>query len=153
VAVRVRREVGRLAQTSRGRCLVALVHPEVAAALDEDAQWTDALARESGKTILVRARPGAHVERVSVLASDSVEAAEQEAAATQNGKGGALVWLEPVHGEVGGPEEDDGEAWPAPAAVASRSRGVLARLRSWWAGRSAARRIALRREGTHVGGR
>ena len=152
VAVRVRREIGRLAQTSRGRCLVAQVHPEVAAVLAEDAHWTDAVARESGKTILVRARPGVHLERVSVLASDSVEAAEQEAAATQNGRGGALVWLEPVHGEIDGPEEDDGEAEARATAstVTSRSRGVLGRLRSWWAGRSAARRIAFRREGTHA---
>jgi hypothetical protein len=90
-----------------------------------------------------------------VLASDSVEAAEQEAAATQNGRGGALVWLEPVHGEIDGPEEDDGEAEAraSASAVTSRSRGVLGRLRSWWAGRSAARRIAFRREGTHAGGR
>jgi hypothetical protein len=145
VAVRVRREIGRLAQTSRGRCLVALVHPEVAAVLDEDAQWTEAIARESGKTILVRARAGVHLERVSVLASDSVEAADLEAAAAQNGKGGALVWLEPVHGALEGPEEDNGEAWaPAPAGTL-RPRSVLGRLRSWWAGRSAARRMALRR--------
>jgi ribonuclease G len=145
VAVRVRREVGRLAQTSRGRCLVALVHPEVAAVLGEDAGWTDAIARESGKTILVRARPGVHLERVSVLASDSVEAAEREVEAAQNGKGGALVWLEPVHGAPEGPEEDNGDAWVPPAAGTPRSRSVFGRLRSWWAGRSAARRIALRR--------
>ncbi len=147
VAVRVRREVTRLARTTRGRCLVAQVHPEVAAVLGEDAGWTDAVSRETGKTILVRARPGVHLERVNVLASDSVEAAEREAASAQNGKGGALVWLEPMRGEIlGQPDEDDGDPWERPALAASRRRGVLGRLRSWWEGRSAARRLALRRE-------
>ena len=153
VAVRVRREIGRLAQTSRGRCLVAQVHPEVAAVLAEDAGWSDAIAQESGKTILVRARPGVHLERVSVLASDSVEAAEREAA-TANGKGGAPVWLEPVRGEtLGATDEDDGEAWTPPLHLSPRSRGLVGRLRSWWTGRAAARRTALRREGQQVGGR
>jgi ribonuclease G len=151
VAVRVRREIGRLAQTSRGRCLVARVHPEVAAILSEDAGWTDAIAQASGKTVLVHAQPGVHLERVSVLASDSVEAAEREAAA--NGKGGALVWLEPMRGEMlGGPDEDDAEAW-TPRPIRSRSRGLFGRLRSWWIGRSGARRIAVRREEMQVGDR
>ena len=82
---------------------------------------------------------GVHLDRVSVLASDSVEAAEREAAA--NGKGGALVWLEPMRGEMFGvPDEDDGEAWTTPRPIPSGSRGLLGRLRSWWMGRSAGRR-------------
>ncbi len=149
IAVRVRREVTRLASTSRGRCLVALVHPDVAAVLGEDAGWTDAVSRETGKAILVRVRPGVHLERVSVLASDSVEAAEREAASAQNGKGGALVWLEPMRGEMLGQlDEDDGDAWTRPASVSFGARRFLGRLRSWWEGRSAARRMALRRETT-----
>jgi ribonuclease G len=152
VAARVRREIAHLAQTSRGRCLVARVHPEVAAVLEEHAGWTDVIAQASGKTILVHPQPGVHLERVSVLASDSVEAAEREASAA-NGKS-ALVWLEPMRGEMlGGPDEDDGEPWTAPVATASGSQGLFGRLRSWWAGRSAARRIGLRREGTRVGDR
>ncbi len=128
VAVRVRRELGRVARTSRARALVAQVHPEVAAALAEDAGWTDAIARESGKTILVRSRPGIHLERVSLVAGDSVEAAQQEVASVENGKGAATAWLEPMRGEVPDvADEGNGESWPAP-------RGLLGRLRSWWGG-------------------
>ncbi len=128
VAVRVRRELGRVARTSRGRVLVAQVHPEVAAALAEDAGWTDAIAREYGKTVLVRSRPGNHLERVSLVAGDSVEAAQQEVAAVENGKGAATAWLEPMRGEVPDvADEGNGESWPAP-------RGLLGRLRSWWGG-------------------
>jgi len=129
VAVRVRRELGRVARASRARALVAQVHPEVAAALAEDAGWTDAIARESGKTILVRSRPGIHLERVSLVAGDSVEAAQQEVASVENGKGAATAWLEPMRGEAPDDvaDEGNGESWPAP-------RGLLGRLRSWWGG-------------------
>lgn len=136
VAVRVRREIGRLARTSGARYLVAQVHPDVAAALNEDGAWTDAVGRESGTTIVIRARPGVHMERVAIFGGESVEAAERETAAAQNGKGSALVWLEPMHGEIGAPPQEDGAAWEPPAPARARPRGWLRRLRSWWAGRS-----------------
>jgi ribonuclease G len=140
VAVRVRREVARLAGTSRAQCLVAQVHPDVAAALAEDGAWTDAVARDSGKTVLVRARPGIHIERVAIFGSESVEAAERETAAAQNGKGSALFWLEPAHGETAGaPTEEDSATWEATASAHEQPRGWLRRLRRWWAGRSRSR--------------
>lgn len=137
VAVRVRREIGRLARTSGARCLVAQVHPEVAAGLADDGAWIDTVARDSGKTILVRARPGVHIERVAIFGSESVEAAEREAAAAQNGKGSALVWLEPMPGEMrGAPPEEDGATWEASAPARSQPRRWFRWLRSWWSGRS-----------------
>jgi ribonuclease G len=140
IAVRVRREVGRLAGTSRAQCLVVQVHPDVAAALAEDGAWTDAVARDSGKTVLVRARPGIHIERVAIFASESVEAAERETIAAQNGKGSALFWLEPMRGETAGaPAEEDSAAWEGPVPTRGQPRGWLRRLRSWWAGRSRSR--------------
>jgi ribonuclease G len=139
VAVRVRREVGRLAGTSRAQCLVVQVHPAVAAALAEDGAWTDAVARDAGKTVVVRPRPGIHIERVAIFGSESVEAAERETAA-QNGKGSALFWLEPTHGETAGASaEEDSGAWEAPAPSGGHPRGWLQRLRSLWAGRSRSR--------------
>ena len=156
MAVRVRRELARAARASRAPCLVAEVHPEVAAILAGDARWTDTISRESGKTIFVRSRPGAHLERMDLLAGDSVEAAAIAVASAGNGRGAVDGWLDPARGEVlDVPDGDDGDPWPAPDP--GGKRGILGRLRSWWGGRFAARRMgALRRErthATHAGGR
>src|SRR5207237_82302 len=80
MAVRVRRELARAARASRAPCLVAEVHPEVAAILAGDARWTDTISRESGKTIFVRSRPGAPLERSDLLGGDPGEAAGPAAA-------------------------------------------------------------------------
>ncbi|HYM91110.1 MAG TPA: hypothetical protein VEW91_05700, partial [bacterium] len=80
-----------------------------------------------------------HLERVSLVAGDSVEAA-QEVASVENGKGAATAWLEPMRGEVpDAADESNGESWPAP-------RGLLGRLRSWWGGTRG-------RESARAGGR
>jgi hypothetical protein len=153
MAVRVRRELVRAARTSRPPCLVAQVHPDVAAILAEDAAWTDAISRESGKTIHVRSRPGTHLERMDLLAGDSVETAAKEVALAENGRGAGHTWLEPMRGEMLDVPDDGDGGGPAPPALWGK-RGLFGRLRSWWEGRIAARRMeALRREGTHVGGR
>jgi ribonuclease G len=133
MAVRVRRELGRLAGTSRARGLVVQVHPEVAALLEENASWRDTLARESGKAILIRAQPGIHLDRMSIVQSDSVEAAEREAAAVNlDGSKGETLWLDPVRGEVLDlPDEDATEPWSAARAFPLRQGGVLARMRAW----------------------
>ncbi|TMI79984.1 MAG: Rne/Rng family ribonuclease [Bacillati bacterium ANGP1] len=150
MAVRVRRELARAARASRAPCLVAEVHPEVAAILAGDARWTDTISRESGKTIFVRSRPGAHLERMDLLAGDSVEAAAIAVASAGNGRGAVDGWLDPARGEVlDVPDGGDGDPWPA--GDPGGKRGILGRLRSWWGGRVAARRMgALERERTHV---
>ncbi len=112
----------------------------MAAELAEEGAWTEAAARDSGKTVVVRARPGIHIERVAIFGSESVEAAERETAAAQNGKGSALFWLEPMHGETAGASaEDDSATWETPAPSRGHQRGWLRRLRGWWAGRTRSR--------------
>lgn len=141
VAARVRRELRRLAGTTRARCLLAQVHPEVAAVLDEDAHWLLALAQESGKTILIRPRPGIHLDRISLLYADSREEAEQEALdVRQDGKKAEVLWLDPVRGEaLDLPDEDTIEQYvPAEGPAEGRS-GFLGWLRSWIDTRRAAR--------------
>ena len=140
VAVRARRELARLARITSARIILAHVHPDVADILAEDAPWTEALERETRKTIVIRPEVGVHLEHVSLLSADTVEAAEREAAA-QNGRGRTRLWLEPVHGGVLGPSQDEeaAEAWqPEPLGQPrSRRRGLMGRLRSWWGGRLA----------------
>ena len=148
VAVRVRRELVRLAQTSRGRVLLAQVHPEVAAALGEDGHWREALERETRKTVLIRAQPGVHLERVNLSSAPSVDAAEREAAASRNG-GNGTVWMGPIRGEALDLPDEDGVAAPPSA----RRRGALGRLRGWWGGLFAPRRATIRmwrKEGTRA---
>ena len=93
---------------------------------------------------------------MDLLAGDSVEAAAIAVASAGNGRGAVDGWLDPARGEVlDVPDGDDGDPWPAPDP--GGKRGILGRLRSWWGGRFAARRMgALRRErthATHAGGR
>jgi ribonuclease G len=148
VAVRVRRELVRLAQGSRAAVLLAQVHPEVATCLDEDARWREALERESGKVVLVRAQAGVHLERVNVVSAASAEAAEREAASSLNGRGGP-VWMEPSRGEVLDLPDENGTA----SRGAAPRRGLLAKLRTWWGGALAPRRAAprlWREERTHA---
>ena len=131
-AARARRELRRLAGTSRARSLVVQVHPDVAALLDEDTLWRDTLARESGKTILIRAQSGIHLDRMSILQTDAVEALEREPVSGRpNGDQGEAIWLDPVRGEVLDlPDEDAAESW-RDAEASPRQKGVLARVRDW----------------------
>jgi len=133
VAVRVRRELGRLAATSRTRVLIAEVHPEVAALLDEDAPWRETLAQRSGKTILIRPQPGVYLDRITLLQADSLEAAERQAAAARsNGQRSQKFWLDPVRGEVLDlPDEDAMESYIPAGARRGTSTGLLARARAW----------------------
>ncbi|HKV45005.1 MAG TPA: Rne/Rng family ribonuclease [bacterium] len=139
VAVRVRRQLVHQARGSHAGVLLAQVHPEVAACLDEDGGWREALERESGKTVLVRAQPGVHLERVNLVSGASAEAAEREAASSLNGKGGR-VWMEPSRGEVLDLPDENGAA----SRGAAPRRGLLRRLRTWWGGVVAPRRAARR---------
>jgi len=149
VAVRVRRELRRLAATSQARCLVAEVHPEVAALLGEDAGWREALALESGKAILILPRPGMYLDRVSLLQADSPEAAEREAtAARPNGQRSETFWLDPVRGEVlDVPDGDALEPFVSAGARRPSVGGLLARALAW----IEAHLIARPRGATHTG--
>ena len=143
VAVRARRELARLARIAAARIILAHVHPEVADIMAEDAPWTEALERETHKTIVIRPEAGVHLEHVSLLSAETVEAAEREAAA-QNGRGRVRLWLEPGRGGVSGGLEDEEEAWQAEpvSRPRARRRGLMGRLRSWWGGRLATWRPA-----------
>lgn len=140
VAVRVQRELRRLAVTSRARCLLVHVHPEVAALLDRDPSWREQLEQGTGKTVLIRPLPGIHLNRISVVQSDSVEAAERESAvARRDGQRGEVLWLDPVRGEgLDLPEEERLDA-RYPGVTPRPSPGPLARLwervAAWRAGR------------------
>ena len=98
-AVRARRELRRAAAASHTKVLVGYVHPEVAQALKEHGEWLRALGRERGKTIIVRARPGMHIDRIVVAQGDDASAAEQAAANGQAAKAARVFWLDPIHGE------------------------------------------------------
>ena len=143
VAVRARRELARLARVTAARIILAHVHPDVADIMAEDAPWTEALERETHKTIVIRPEAGVHLEHVSLLSAETVEAAEREAAA-QNGRGRVRLWLEPGRGGVPVGVEDEEEAWQAEpvSRPRSRRRGLMGRLRSWWGGRLATWRPA-----------
>ena len=133
MAVRVRREARRLASTSHAQCLLVLVHPEVAALLDEDTTWLPALAAEFSKTILIRPRPGIHLDRISILQADSPEEALRESLeARQDGRKGEVLWLDPVRGEVLDlPDEEELEPSVAALERAQMRKGFFSGLRSW----------------------
>jgi ribonuclease G len=131
-AVRVRRELQKVAATSRARCIIAEVHPEVAAILDEDSAWRESLVRASGKTILVRAQPGVYLDRMSVVQADSVEDAAGLAGARANGDGGQTFWLDPVRGEVLDLPNDEARDVPLPSgAPRSSAAGAFRRVWAW----------------------
>jgi ribonuclease G len=145
VGVRARRELARLARITPARIILARVHPDVADILAEDTPWTEALERDTHKTIVIRPEVGVHLEHVSLLSAETVEAAEREGAA-QNGRGRARLWLEPDRAGVSGWSEEDEavEAWQAEPLdrPRRRRRGLMGRLRSWWGGRLATWRPA-----------
>lgn len=132
VAVRVRRELRRLAASSRAKCLLAEVHPEVAAVLDEAREWRDQLAQRSGKAIVIRPEPGVYIDRVSVIQADTAAAAEQEAGAPRRNGKMQTFWLDPARGEgLDIPEEDQVAPVGLPSAPSSRPAGIVARAWAW----------------------
>jgi len=137
-AVRARRELRRAVAASHAPALVVNVHPEVAALLQEDAEWLQSLGREAGKILVVRARPGMHLERISIAQGDTVASAEAAEEARQDGKRGQLLWLDPIHGEGLDLPDDEPRDWPASAGERLRAQpGWLARM---WRALSGAQR-------------
>jgi len=134
VAVRARRELRRLAQTARAAYVVAEVHPEVAAALDEDTSWRQALEQATGKRVLVLPRPGIHLDRAVVRQADTPEAAERQAA--QGDGAGDAIWLDPVRGEaLQVPDDETIDARTLlRSPVETSPPGALARAWAWLRG-------------------
>mgnify|MGYP001374709446 CR=1 FL=1 len=134
IATRARRELRRLAQTARAAYVVAEVHPEVAALLDEDAAWRQALEQATGKRVLVLPRPGIHLDRAVVRQADTPEAAERQAA--QGDGAGQSIWLDPVRGEpLHVPDDETVDARMLRPMVEAPRPGALARLWDWLRGR------------------
>jgi len=98
MAMRVRREIRKLAKTVKSAAVLVEVHPQVAGALMRDgAGWLRALEESNGKRLRVRGREGLHLERLNVAEVDSVEALERMPAT-----GGKRVqfWMDREPGEV-----------------------------------------------------
>jgi len=124
-AVRARRELRRAVATTRATVVVAQVHPDVAALLQEDAAWLQALGAQAGVTILVRARPGMHLDRIAIAHGD---AAAAEVNGQPDGKHAQGFWLDPIHGEgMDLPEEDTREGLGVPTGRSEAGVGWFAR--------------------------
>ena len=98
MAMRVRREVQKLARAAKTPAVLVEVHPQVAGALLRDgAGWLRALEETHGKRLRVRGRDGLHIERLNVAEVDSVEELERMPAT-----GGKRVqfWMDREPGEV-----------------------------------------------------
>ena len=98
MAMRVRREVRRLARTTKSPAVLFEVHPQVAAALFRDgAGWVRALEEANGKRLRLRGRDGLHLERVNIAEVDSADELE-----TMPASGGKRVqfWMDREPGEV-----------------------------------------------------
>jgi ribonuclease G len=98
MAMRVRREMRKLARESRGRAILVEVHPQVAGALFKDgAGWVRALEESSGKHLRIKGRDGLHLERVNVVETESAK--ELDALPAGGGKR-AQFWMDREPGEV-----------------------------------------------------
>ncbi len=98
MAMRVRREVRRLARTTKSPAVLFEVHPQVSAALFRDgAGWLRALEEANGKRLRLRGRDGLHLERVNIAEVDSADELE-----TMPASGGKRVqfWMDREPGEV-----------------------------------------------------
>jgi len=125
-AVRARRELRRAAATTRARVVVAQVHPDVAALLQDDAAWLQALGEQAGVTIVVRARSGMHLDRIEIAHGDA--AATTGVNGQQDGKRGQAFWLDPIHGEgMDLPEDDDRAGVGVAGGRSGSGEGWLAR--------------------------
>jgi ribonuclease G len=97
VAMRVRRELRRLARESKAPAILVEVHPQVAGALFKDgAGWVRAVEESSGKHLRIKGRDGLHLERLNVTEADSP--ADLEAAAAGGKR--AQFWMDREPGEV-----------------------------------------------------
>ncbi|HKX18806.1 MAG TPA: hypothetical protein VJT33_12415, partial [bacterium] len=113
--------------------VVAEVHPEVAARLEEDLAWRQALEEATGKRVLVLARPGIHLDRAVVRQADTPEAAARQAA--QGDGAGEAIWLDPVRGEPLNIPDDETVDARVLRPIEAPHLGVLERFWAWMRGR------------------
>ena len=128
MAMRVRREVRKLARAAKTPAVLVEVHPQVAGALLRDgAGWLRALEETHGKRLRVRGRDGLHIERLNVAEVDSGEELERMPAT-----GGKRVqfWMDREPGEVLSLAEPDPAYEMALAVVESppRREGFVTRM-------------------------
>ncbi|MDR7533968.1 MAG: Rne/Rng family ribonuclease [Armatimonadota bacterium] len=96
MAMRVRRELRKLARTSKAAAILVEVHPQVAGALFRDgAGWLRALEEAHGRRLRVKGREGLHIERLNVLEGDRLDDLEAGAAARR-----LQFWVDREPGEV-----------------------------------------------------
>ena len=134
MAMRVRRELRKLARTSKAPAILVEVHPQVAGALfREGAGWVRALEESCDKRLRVRAREGLHIERVNIAEADS--AAELDAMPASGGKR-LQFWMDREPGEVLSLAEPDPAYETALAMVdaqnatePTRRNGLVSRVR------------------------
>ncbi len=128
VAMRVRREVRKLARTTKSPVVLVEVHPQVSAALFRDgAGWVRALEEAHKKRLRVRGRDGLHIERINIAEVDSTE--ELESMPASGGKR-AQFWMDREPGEVLTLAEPD-PAYEMALALAEappRRDGILERV-------------------------
>ncbi len=140
MAMRVRREIRKLARSTKAPAVLIEVHPQVAGALFRDgAGWVRALEESHSKRLRVRGREGLHIERVNVAEVDSPEGLEAMPAI-----GGKRVqfWMDREAGEVLSLAEPD-PAYEMAVAMTEgqgteqpRRDGLVSRvLRRLWRGR------------------
>lgn len=97
VAMRVRREIRRLARTAKARAVLVEVHPQVSSALfREGAGWVRALEEAHGKRLRVRGRDGMHIERINIAEFDTPEELET----APGGGRRTQFWMDREPGEV-----------------------------------------------------
>ena len=128
MAMRVRREVRKLARAAKTPAVLVEVHPQVAGALLRDgAGWLRTLEETHGKRLRVRGRDGLHIERLNVAEVDSGEELERMPAT-----GGKRVqfWMDREPGEVLSLAEPDPAYEMALAVVESppRREGFVTRM-------------------------
>jgi ribonuclease G len=130
MSLKVRREVRKLARTSKANALLVEVHPQVETHLFRSgATWLRQLEERTGKQIKIRAREGTHLERMTV--TEAMEVSEFERAQVAAGSRRAqFYWLDHTAGEGVAIGEDDEQYDTAEAMVAAAEKGgFLTRLR------------------------
>ncbi len=144
MAMRVRRELRRLARTSTAPAILVEVHPQVAGALFRDgAGWLRALEETHGRRLRVKDREGLHIERLNVLEGDRLEELEAGAAARrmqfwmdrEPGEVLSLAERDPAYERALAAASDAGTA-AAPAEHPPRRDGLVARVLRRFLGRN-----------------
>lgn len=121
MAVRVRREAGKLVRGAQSPAVLIEVHPQVAGALLRDgAGWVRALEESSGRRVRVRGREGLHLERLNVAEGESLK--DLEASPPEGGRR-LQFWMDRGSSEVLSLAEPDPDYELALALAEQQSAG------------------------------